>query len=99
MNIRWSPTAKQKIQNILEYISADNQDAALALIDDIEERARKLKGNPMLGRKVPALKDENVRETVVRKFYMLVYEIKEEVIEILTVRHTRKDIDNSSSIT
>lgn len=99
MNIRWSPTAKQKIQDTLEYIFVDNPDAALALIGDIEKRARRLRGNPILGRKVPSLDDELVRETVVRKFYIIVYEIKGEVIEILTVRHARKDIDNSSSIT
>ena len=35
MKIIWSPTAGTKIKEILEYISEDNPDAALALIDGI----------------------------------------------------------------
>lgn len=50
MIIIWSPTARNKTKDILEYISEDNPDAALALIDLIEEKVEKLKKNPASGR-------------------------------------------------
>lgn len=40
--IVWSPTARSKTKDILEYISKDNPDAALAFIDQIEEKVEKL---------------------------------------------------------
>ena len=36
MKIIWSPTARNKTKEILEYISEDDPSAALALIDLIE---------------------------------------------------------------
>lgn len=44
--IIWSPTARSKAKDILEYISKVNPDAALALIDQIEEKVNRLRQNP-----------------------------------------------------
>jgi len=46
MKIIWSPTARIKAKEILEYIAEDNPDAALTLIDQLEEKVEKLKENP-----------------------------------------------------
>jgi len=46
MNIIWSPTSLKKIENIVDYISADNIDAALALVKKLERRVNDLKQNP-----------------------------------------------------
>lgn len=57
MKIIWSPTARTKTKEILEYIAEDNPDAALHLIDLFEAKVEKLKGNPELGRVLPELKN------------------------------------------
>ncbi|TVQ00235.1 MAG: type II toxin-antitoxin system RelE/ParE family toxin [Balneolaceae bacterium] len=38
MKIIWSPTARTKTKKNLDYISEDNPDAALALIDQFETK-------------------------------------------------------------
>lgn len=53
MKIIWSPTSRKKIDDIVDYISADNIDAALALVEEFERRVNDLKQNPWLGRMVP----------------------------------------------
>lgn len=92
MKIIWSPTARTKIIEILEYISADNPDAALTLIDQFEIKVEKLKLNPETGRLLPEVKNDKIREIVVHKNYGIIYEINPDTIEILTVRHFRQNL-------
>jgi len=46
MKIIWSPTARTKTKEILEYIAEDNPDAALTLIEQFETKVEKLRQNP-----------------------------------------------------
>lgn len=91
MRIIWSPTSRRKIDEIIDHISADNVDAALALVEDIENQVQRLKKHPKSGRMVPALSDELVRKIIVRTNYIVVYELKNDHILILTIRHSRQD--------
>ena len=75
MKIIWSPTARTKTKEILEYISEDNPDAALTLIEQFETKVEKLKLNPESGRVLPEIKNDNIREIVVHKNYGVIYEI------------------------
>lgn len=95
MKIIWSSIARTKIKDILEYISEDNPDAALTLIDQFETKVEKLKLNPELSRVLPELKSDKVREIVVHKNYGIIYEIKPDSIEVLTVRHFRQNFSAS----
>jgi len=96
MNIIWSPTARTKIREILEYVAEHNPDAALRLIDQFEVKVENLKENPKTGRVVPELRDENIRELVVHKHYGIIYELSSGTIEILTVRHFRQSFSSST---
>lgn len=95
MKIIWSPTAGTKIKEILEYISEDNPDTALALIDEFEAKVEKLKLNPESGRVLPETKNDSIREIVLHKNYGVIYMINSDSIEVLTVRHFRQDFSSS----
>ena len=95
MKIIWSPTARTKTKEILEYVAEDNPDAALTLIDQFEVKVEKLKENPELGRVLPELKNDKIRELVVHKNYGVIYEINPDIIEILTIRHFRQNFSSS----
>ena len=90
MKIIWSPTARTKTKEILEYISEDNPDAALTLIDQFESKVEELKLHPESGRALPEVKNDKIREIVAHKNYGIIYEITLDTIEILTVRHFRQ---------
>ena len=96
MKIIWSPFSLSKLDDILEFIARDNVDAALALIDEFEERVKGLAAHPLKGRLVPSLNDELKRELIVRDNYLIVYEIQDNTIEILTIRHAKQDPDESN---
>lgn len=93
--ITWSPTARKKLDEIIDFISRDNVDAAWSLVDKFEERVRHLKNHPRAGRIVPSLNDEKIRQIVVHSNYVVIYEINEDRIDILTIRHTKQDEDDS----
>jgi len=95
MKIIWSPTARTKTKEILEYIAEDNPDAALTLIEQFETKVEKLKENPESGRVLPEIKNDKIRELVVHKNYGVIYEINPDIIEILTIRHFRQNFSSS----
>ena len=90
MKIIWSPTAKNRLIEILDHISQVNSAAAIDLIDSIEKSVDKLAQNPMMGRIIPELDSVHIREIVIHENYGVIYEIKEGTLEVLTVRHFRK---------
>ena len=69
MTIIWSPTARSKTKDILEYISKDNPTSALTLIDQIEEKVEKLRQNPEMGRILPETNTQSIRDIVIHKNY------------------------------
>ncbi len=91
MKIIWSPLSLQKLEYYADYIAQDNVDAALVFIDEVEESALSLKDFPFKGRMIPALNDELKRELIIKSNYLLLYEIHEDRVEILTIRHVRQD--------
>jgi len=86
VDIRWSPEAIEDIESISEYISQDSEEHASELIKSIVNEIENLKRFPFLGRKFPDREDDNLREICFKK-YQIIYEIKEEIIEILIVAH------------
>jgi len=95
MKVVWSPMARTKTQEILEFISVDNPDAALTLINEFETKIQKLKENPESGRVLLETKNDNIREIVVHKNYGVIYETNSDTIEILTIRHFRQNFSAS----
>jgi plasmid stabilization system protein ParE len=90
MNIIWSATARGRISEIVDYISQESPDAAIALIDKIEVSVSGLKQNPWIGRMIPEMDNHNIREIVLHQNYGVIYEVFPDRVEILTIRHFRK---------
>lgn len=84
MKLLWTKESLLKLQVIESYISKDNPQAAIELIDKIISLAESLSVNPEKGRIVPELSIAQIRE-LLYKNYRLVYLLKKNSIEILTV--------------
>lgn len=94
MRILWSPTSFQKIEEIVEYISSDDADSAVSFLKKLEKRIRSLEKADAIAGNDP--RANWIREIVIRSPYLIIYEIKEDRIHILTVRQTRYDPENNS---
>ena len=79
--VKWRGAASADLMAIVDYISDDNLDAALALMDEIEGKASQLAEFPKRGRPGRVV---GTRELVVRRNYIVVYT---EAVETVTVLH------------
>ena len=74
--IVWSPEAIEDIESIAKYIERDSQFYAKAVVNKIFQSTDKLKEFPKIGRIVPELGREDIRELIVYS-YRLVHQVKE----------------------
>lgn len=84
MKIFWTKEALLRLQDIEEFISRDNPFAAIEFVDKLISVAETIIDYPEKGRIVPELSIEKIRE-VLHKNYRIVYLIKKNSIDILTV--------------
>ncbi len=89
MKVIWSPLAIDRASEIAEYISLDNPTAAKQWIDNIFENVLILQTNPKMGRKVPEINRNEIREIIFGN-YRIIYRIETFNISILTIRHTKQ---------
>jgi toxin ParE1/3/4 len=84
MKLLWTKEALLRLQEIEEYISKDNPIAAIEFVDKLISVTESVIHNTEIGRIVPELSIENIRE-ILHKNYRIVYLVKKNSIDILTV--------------
>ena len=84
MKIKWTQEALDRLIEIEEYISKDSPSRAVQFVDQLIEHAEVLSDKPRIGRTIPELANPDIRELVFKK-YRIVYRLKANCIEILTV--------------
>ncbi|MBN1664050.1 MAG: type II toxin-antitoxin system RelE/ParE family toxin [Deltaproteobacteria bacterium] len=98
MKIVWTQEALERLTEIDAYISKDRPERASKFINQLIEHTAPLSSQPRLGRTVPELHNPNIRELIFKK-YRIVYRLRENLIEILTVfeGHMLLQIDENDS--
>ncbi len=96
MRIVWSAEAHKNLLSIIQFISQDSANRALAFAKKIESKIIHLERFPALGRIVPELEKEIIppREIIIDN-YRVVYRIRHKTIEIVTVFHGMRKFPNS----
>ncbi len=88
--VRLSEPAKRDLKQIHDYIASDSKFYAKKVTQSIVEKTENLEDFPKMGRVVPEIGDENVRELFVYS-YRVIYEISLDGIEILAIIHGKRD--------
>jgi toxin ParE1/3/4 len=91
----WSPEAIEDLESITEYIGRDSEFYARAVATRIVELTRSIGSLPLLGRVVPELGDESIRERFVYS-YRVVYRVEEGRVLVVAVIHGKRLIENIS---
>lgn len=84
MKIRWTHEALERLIEIEDYISKDSPGRAIQFVEQLIEHAELLSDKPRMGRTVSELASPDMRELLFKK-YRIVYRVKANYIEILTV--------------
>ncbi len=92
--VKWSVPAKNDLKQIHDYIAKDSKYYAQNVIQEIVAKTETLIELPEVGRIVPEISDQNIRELIVYS-YRLIYEISAAGIEILAIIHGRRDFNSA----
>lgn len=89
--VKWSPEAIEDLESITEYIARDSEYYARAVVTELLSASGKVREFPLIGRVVPEIGDERIRE---RFIYSLVYLVEPEQILIVAVIHGKRLLEN-----
>ena len=82
-----SPTAREDLKEIRDYIAEDNKSTALAYIKMLHGKCKKLADSPKIGVQYGALRKFPVGN------YLIFYREQKKHIEIVRVLHANRDIN------
>lgn len=89
--VKWTHHALVQLRHIHNYIAQNSPLYAKRVSDALVRKTFLLEELPRLGRVVPELNEENVRELSLYS-YRILYQIKTTHIDILAVIHQRRDL-------
>ncbi|HSN83763.1 MAG TPA: type II toxin-antitoxin system RelE/ParE family toxin [Polyangiales bacterium] len=92
MRIRWSDRARQQVVEIFQYIARDRPNAAEDLVFAFFERVELLAEFPEQGEPWGDGTRPDLRQ-LVHKSHRIVYRVDPGEISVLSVRHTRMEMD------
>jgi plasmid stabilization system protein ParE len=93
LKVAWSPEAIEDVESIAEYIGRDSDFYARAVATKIIEIGRSIERFPWVGRIVPELGDERIRERFVYS-YRVIYQVQESRSLIVAVIHGKRLIES-----
>lgn len=98
MNVVWTDSAKRRLRLIHDYIAQHAPDAADNVVRRVLRRSRQIAEFPQSGRQVPELDHPDIREVLERP-YRIIYLVRPDQIDVLTVMHARQLLPGDLEIT
>lgn len=88
----WSPKSLHDLEQIFMYIANDTEEYARIFIKKIIDIVITIPDFPELGRIVPEIKRQDLREKIYKN-YRIIYRYSDNTIEIVTIVHHAKQLD------
>ena len=88
--VKWSDHAKADLRHIHDFIAEDSKHYAKKVTQDIVDKTLCLSELPQIGKVVPEIGNENIRELHLYS-YRILYEVKADHNYVLAVVHKRQD--------
>ena len=93
LKVEWSPEATEDLESIAEYIARDSEIYARAVVAEILTVSRSIRKFPLIGRIVPEIGNDRIRERLVYS-YRLVYRIEPQRVLVVAVIHGKRLLEN-----
>ncbi len=96
MEVIWTKTAKNDLNEIVEYIANDSVEIALNKFYEIRESTKPLEKFPEQGRLIPELRNENIlryREIIINP-WRIMYKIEDKKVYIIAVIDGRRNVED-----
>lgn len=96
MELLWTESAKNDLNEIIDYIANDSKEIALEKLLEIKDNTKQLSSFRNHGRIIPELKKQNIikfREVIVSP-WRIMYKISDDKIYIMAVIDGRRNIED-----
>lgn len=84
MAIRWTRGALRNLQDLFDYIAADNPTRAASFARELKDKIERLDAFPGLGQPGPL---PGTRELVLRANYRVIYRVQADEVHVLRIQH------------
>lgn len=92
MKIFWTKKSEGQLDKIYDYIAADSSFYAKQTLSNIIQQAEKAAEAPLIGRIVPEMNREKIREVFYHPYRIIYFlNISKKRIEILSILHQARD--------
>lgn len=92
VQINWTFQAKDDLKSIAEYIGRDSKKYAKLQVLRLRDRTKILKSHIGVGKVVPELEDETIREVIEGNYRIIYSVVSDSRVDILTVHHSARDL-------
>jgi len=92
--VRWTPQAADDLEAICLFIARDSARLASTFADRVLFATERLASYPRLGRVVPELGAEDIREIIVGS-YRVIYRLRQDAVQLLTLHHGARPLDTA----
>jgi addiction module RelE/StbE family toxin len=89
--IVWTDEALSDLTAIGEYFERTSPEYASVVVNELYTAVEPLAEYPKMGRRVPEVDHASLRELIVEG-YRLIYQFRNETIEVITILHSRQDL-------
>ena len=90
--VRWTPQAADDLEAICLFIARDAPQVAALFAHRAIRATDRLENFPRLGRVVPELQLDRIREIILGN-YRIIYRIRQDDVQVLTVHHGARILD------
>ncbi|MBN2350748.1 MAG: type II toxin-antitoxin system RelE/ParE family toxin [Bacteroidales bacterium] len=91
VKIIWTKRSLNDLEDIADFIAKDSPKYAKITLEGLIREALRLEKNPLIGRVVPEVNQENFRELIYGN-YRIIYNHDKGKVNILTVHHSARDL-------
>ena len=92
VRINWTFQARDDLHNIADFISKDSKRYAKLQVVTIKNKTHLLKSHIRIGRIVPEINIENIRELIEGNYRIIYKIVSDEQVDILTIHHSARDL-------
>ncbi len=91
--LTWTHEALNDLEMIADFIARDSDHYAKVFVKSIIGKCESLSDFPRIGRVVPEITNENIRELIISD-YRVIYKYEDLHVSILRVIHGKRDFKN-----
>jgi addiction module RelE/StbE family toxin len=95
-NVSITQNAENDLNEIIEYISQNNPQTALKILEKLQTKMKTLDRFPYRGGYVPELLEKNIKDyrQILETPWKIIYKVENETVNILTIIDSRRNVQD-----